>query len=249
MFESVKAVLFDLDGTVYYGNEIISGANEAIEHCRAQGKRVFFLTNNSTKTRQQVFDKLQGMGISCQLDEAVTSGYVSALYALQRGLRGVFICGSDSLRDELRSMGVELSGPGEAKILLIGYDPDFDYAKLTVAMRVAMQADEIIACNKERSFRGQDAELFPGCGGMVAPIEWCSGRSVDCVVGKPNTLPLEVLCREFGFEKDDLLMVGDTYESDIAMASRFGCASILVGEEERPDTVVIRSIGDIVGLI
>ena len=71
--------LFDLDGTIYYGSKIIDGANDAIEHCRSLGKRVFFLTNNSTRTRQQIFDKLRGMGIDCEFEEvrlSVESGTV-----------------------------------------------------------------------------------------------------------------------------------------------------------------------------
>lgn len=248
MFEGVRAVLFDLDGTVYYGGQIIDGANDAIEHCRRLNKRVFFLTNNSTKTRQQVFNKLRGMGISCRLEEIVTSGYMSALYLLHQGIDKLYVCGTDSLCEELRSLGVSMYPPDGAKNLLIGYDPEFDYERLTIAVRVAMHAENIIACNKERVFQGEGALLFPGCGAMVTPIEWCSGREVDFLVGKPNTLLLETLCCEFGYEPSEILMVGDTYESDVLMANRFGCSSVLVSNNQYSDTVSIRSIGELVHL-
>ena len=244
MFEQVKAVLFDLDGTIYYGSSIIPGANEAIDYCRSLGKRVFFLTNNSTKTRMQIFNKLQGMGISCRFEEVVTSGYVSALYVQQRELPNLYVCGTDNLRKELHDCGVKLAEADVADNLLIGYDPDFDYTKLTIAVRVAMRAKNVIACNKERVFRGEGAKFFPGCGGMVAPIEWCSGHVVDYLVGKPNTLLLETLAIEFGFSKEELLMVGDTYESDVLMANRFGCPSVLVSNTVYSDTTSIGSIGE-----
>lgn len=249
MFEGVKAVLFDLDGTIYHGSKIIDGANEAIAHCRRLGKRVFFLTNNSARTRQQVLGRLQSMGIECVLEEVITSSYVSALSVLQQGFANLYVCGTDDLKAELRASGVEPVSADVAENLLVGYDPEFTYAKCAEAVRVAVHAKTIVACNKERVFRGEGAKLFPGCGAIVAAIEWSANREVDYLVGKPNTLLLETLCREFGYGVDDIVMVGDTYESDILMASRFGCASVLVGGEERDDTVVIDQIGDIVDIM
>lgn len=249
MFENVKAVLFDLDGTVYYGSRIIDGANEAIKHCRACGKQVFFLTNNSTKTREQIFQKLLGMGIDCKFDEVLTSGYVAALYAQKEKLEDIYICGSENLVSEFESLGVHVVGAEQAHNLLIGYDPAFDYEKMTNAVRVAMHARKVIACNKEKTFLGEGAKPFPGCGGMVAPIEWCSGRTADYVIGKPNTLMLDITGEMLGLTSDQMLVVGDTYESDILMANKKGCPSVLIGTQEYSDTVTIERIGDLVNLL
>ncbi|MGI6031867.1 MAG: HAD-IIA family hydrolase [Coriobacteriales bacterium] len=249
MFEQTKAVMFDLDGTIYYGSRIIEGANEAIERCRELGKRVFFLTNNSTKTRAQLYEKLSGMDIDCAFDEVVTSGYVAALYAKREGLGKIYLCGSADLASEFEEVGVSTALASEAENLFIGYDPAFDYAKLTDAVRVALRAKRIIACNKEKVFRGEGAQWFPGCGGMVAPIEWCSGRSSDYVIGKPNTLMLEMLCSQLSITEKEALVVGDTYGSDILMANRFGCPSVLIGTQEYPDTVTIGRIGELVHLL
>lgn len=249
MFEDVKAVAFDLDGTIYYGSKIIEGANEAIEHCRACGKQVFFLTNNSTKTRAQIFEKLRGMGVACAASEVWTSGYVAALYARREGLRNVYLCGSANLACEFEGLGVPVAGPDEAENLLIGYDPAFTYEKMTTAVRVALKARRIIACNKEKTFLGEGALAYPGCGGMVAPIEWCAERSADYVIGKPNTLMLDMLCEQLGLETHQVMMVGDTYGSDILMANKKGCPSVLIGTREYADTVTIERIGDLVHLM
>lgn len=249
MFEDVKIVMFDLDGTIYYGSKMIPGARDAIEHCRKAGKRVFFLTNNSTKTRRQIFERLTGMGVPCAFDEVLTSGYVAALYAQRERLANVYVCGSDSLIEECESLGVTVSEPEAAENLLIGFDPSFDYAKLAEGVRVALRAHRIIACNMERTYPGEGAKLFPGCGGMVAPIEWCAGRHADFVVGKPNTLMLDMVCDWFNLAPNEMLMVGDTYESDILMANKKGCLSVLLSESQYPDTVSVSTIGELVNLI
>ena len=249
MFETTKAVLFDLDGTIYYGSRIIDGANDAIEHCRELGKHVFFLTNNSTKTRRQVFERLQGMEISCAYREVMTSGYAAALWARREGLRNIYLCGSENLACEFEEQGVACAAAEQAENLLIGYDPAFDYAKMTAAVRVALRADKIIACNKEKVFQGEGAQWFPGCGGMVAPIEWCAGRSSDYVVGKPNTLMLRIVGEMLGLSASEMLVVGDTYESDILMANRYGSPSVLISSSEYDDTVSVGNIGELVHLI
>ena len=41
--------LFDLDGTVYLGDTPIEGAMETLGKLSAMGKKVCFLTNNSSK--------------------------------------------------------------------------------------------------------------------------------------------------------------------------------------------------------
>ena len=249
MFEETHVVMFDLDGTIYYGSKIIDGANEAIQHCRKLGKQVFFLTNNSTKTREQIYEKLRGMDIDCAFDEVLTSGYVAALYAKKEKFENIYLCGSADLAKEFDALEIAIAGVETARNLFIGYDPEFTYEKLTNAVRVAMQAEKIIACNKERTFLGEGALPFPGCGGMVAPIEWCSGHMADYVIGKPNTLMLDITSERLGVSPGEMLVVGDTYESDILMANRFGCPSVLIGTQEYGDTVTVEHIGELVNLI
>lgn len=249
MFEKANAVLFDLDGTIYYGSQIIEGANETIQRCRELGKKVFFLSNNSAKTREQLCGRLTGMGVDCSLEEIICSGYAAALYASRQGLRDVYVSGSESLVEQFAQLGVESVDPEQARNLVIGYDPGFTYEKMTAAVRAAMGAEKIIACNLEKVYHGEGAKWFPGCGGMVASIEWCSSRKSDYIVGKPNTFMPKLVCREHGLDKDRVLVVGDTYGTDIQMAKSFGCDSVLIGNEPHDDTTVVAHIGELVEML
>lgn len=250
MLENIKAVVFDLDGTIYYGSKMIDGVEETLEYMKKLGKRVFFLTNNSTKTRKQVFEKLVKMGVKCELEQVYTSGYVASIYAEKEGLKNIFIFGSDNLKSEFENRGIEVVTDEEvAENLLIGYDTNFTYEKVTQALHVALKGNTIIACNKERHFPGENARRLPGCGAMVGTIELCTNKEVDFVIGKPNTLMLEFLAEEYKLTKDQILMVGDTYESDIAMADKYGCKSILISDEEYENTIIIKKIEEITGLV
>ncbi len=229
MFEEIKAVLFDLDGTIYLGNQLIPGAKEVVDKFRSQGKNIFFMTNNSTKSRKQIYEKLVGMGLQCNLNEIYTSGYAAALYAKRQGYSQVYISGTDGLKSEFTASGINVCD--SADVMVIGYDMSFDYEKMTEALRVGLLAKIIIACNKERHYPVEGGKRLPGCGAMVGAIEGSLGRKVDYVVGKPNPLLLDIICRHNGLESKELLVIGDTYESDILMSIEYGSQCVYIGEQ------------------
>lgn len=246
--KDIDVVLFDLDGTIYYGSKIIDGANETIDFFRNNGKKIYFTTNNSTKTRKQIYERLINMGVNCNLDEVLTSGYLAALTAKRHYMEDVYIFGSENLINEFKQLGVKVNQSENAKNLLIGYDPDMTYLGLTKALQVALHANCIMACNKEKVYPGENAKLMPGCGAMVAPIEWCSGRPCDFVIGKPNTLMLNLLHEKELIEANRFLVIGDTFESDIVMANCFGAKSILISPKKNENVLTVKTIKKIIDI-
>ena len=242
-YSKIKAIAFDLDGTIYYADALIDGANEAIKLARVLGLKVFFLTNNSTKSRAQIYSRLRNMNIDCDIDEIYSSGYAAALYVKSEGISEVYISGSSDLKDEFRHLGIKIVNSGDT--MIIGYDSDYNYERLINDFRIACDAEKIIACNKERSYPGKDGKYFPGCGAIVSSIEWCSNNSVDYIVGKPEIFMLKLLLDSYHYKKEELLVVGDTYESDIAMANAMGCPSVFIGKEKYADTICIKSIKEL----
>lgn len=243
MFEQIKAVLFDLDGTIYYGSKLIDGAAQVVEAFRKQGKEIFFLTNNSTKTRAQIHDKLLKMGLSCNENEVYTSGYATGLYIKKQGYKDVYVFGTQALKSELEQMNIKVTNQGE--VVVVGYDMDFDYKKLTDGLQVALKAKKMIACNKESNYPGECAKIMPGCGAMVAALEASVGREVDYIVGKPNPLLLDIICKEHSLQKDDICVIGDTYESDIRMSLDYGCMSVFIGKEKNNDIITVSHIKEL----
>jgi ribonucleotide monophosphatase NagD (HAD superfamily) len=114
-------------------------------------------------------------------------------------------------------------------------DPDFNYAKMKDAVNVAIDAKTIIACNNEKVFRCSDNFLCPGCGAMVSSISFCSSRTPDIFIGKPNPYMIEYVLSKYNLSSNETLIVGDTYESDIAMANKIGSNSVLVNSKSGID--------------
>lgn len=107
--------LIDCDGVLWRGNEGVAGVASALQRMRADGKRVYFVTNNSTKSRVEYVHKLQKTaGITATVDEVVSSAYAAAAYLRARGLtRKAYVVGQSGLVDELQAVGIEVHGPAD----------------------------------------------------------------------------------------------------------------------------------------
>lgn len=236
--ESIKAVLMDLDGTVYQGNELIPGSKEIIDCIREIGIRLFFFTNNSGKTREDISNKLNLLGIDCSIDDIVSSGYAAAMYLKEQGISDTYICGTDALKLEFDRQGIKHSDSPSSKTMVIGFDSDYDYQKMKKAINAALSAEVIIACNLEKTYPCDNGDLCPGCGAMVSSIEFCSNKKSNVVIGKPNRYMFDYVKRLTGFDNQEIIVIGDTYESDIVMASLCSARSILISSNHQDCTTV-----------
>lgn len=237
---SIQAMAIDLDGVVYRGDLAIPGAAGVIRHLRKLRKKIYFITNNSGKSRKSIQHKLRALSIPAKRDEIITSAYATGklLKSLEKTVGESFlkvrVIGSDELKSELREFGIaveEDNNGSRPDFLVVGFDQEFSYKKICLALDVLSAGAKFVACNRDRTFPVENG-IRPGCGSMVASIEWAIGRKPDYVVGKPNTYFLEMIVSENEIKADQILVVGDMAESDIAMAVAYGSPSVLVSKSE-----------------
>jgi len=102
--------IFDMDGVLYRGAQVMPHAREALDRLRRAKWDVFFATNNSTATRLDYLRLLQQLGLGGDLDHIVTSGYATAHYLERRSPkpRDVLVIGADGLREEIRAVGISV---------------------------------------------------------------------------------------------------------------------------------------------
>jgi len=221
--------LFDLDGTVYRGEELIPGADATIAALRAAGRRVVFLSNKPLQTRADYARKLTKLGIPTMAEEVLNSSIVLArhLAVLDPGAP-VFVIGEPPMIAELAAHGFEVRPDHRVRWVVIAFDRTFDYAKLDTALQAVRRSNaRLIATNPDRTCPTEDGEI-PDCAGMIAAVEAVTGREVEAIVGKPSPIILEVALAALGVTAADAVMVGDRIETDIVMGKRLGLGTVLV---------------------
>lgn len=220
------AFLFDLDGVLYRGGETVEGAPEAVARLRATGKRLAFVTNNSSRTPAAVAARLAEAGIPADVREVETSALATADLLASRGIREAFVVGEEGILEALRARGIRtLDGAAErAEAVVVGWDRTADYAKLRTASLLVERGAALVATNADASFPAADGR-WPGAGALLAAIETTTGVRAT-VVGKPEPPILEGALSRAGGGRP--LVVGDRLDTDVLGAERLGWDSFLV---------------------
>ena len=231
---SVRAAIFDLDGTLYCGEAPVPGAAELLEFLAGRRVRIFFCTNNSSQTREQISAKLNALKLPASPEAVYSAAYGAARYLREEKLSGVYCFGSAGLAEELRRLAVEtVPEPEQAALLLIGLDSSFDYRRIASLIPLRGKPLRLVTCNRDKFFPSDHGLPKPGCGFIATVVEQALERRVDYCIGKPNSYLLELLMSEHGLTRDQVVMVGDSLESDIAMARAAGCRSVLLRAQQQ----------------
>jgi NagD protein len=248
--------IFDLDGTVYLGERLLPGASAAITRLRAEGRRVVFLSNNPTSTREQYAARLSAMGLPTDPSAIMNSSRVMVQWLLHEAPRcRVFVVGEQPLRDELAAAGFRLvEQANEVDVVIASFDRTFHYGKLQVAFDAIRAGARFVATNADR-YCPVPGGGQPDAAAMIAAIEACTDTRVEVVVGKPSPIMARAVAEIIRLPPERCLMTGDRLETDIAMGRAAGMATALVltgattrallaASEIQPD-YVIETLGDL----
>ena len=227
-------LIFDMDGVLYRGNEPIEGARELINFLKERKIPFAFLTNNSTKTPETYREKLLSMGIEVPPERIITSGLATRLYMERHFTPGrIFVIGGRGLHEEMETLGwgvvsLEEAERGEWKsvqYVVVGLDPELTYEKLKYGTLAIRNGAEFIGTNPDTTYPGEEG-IYPGAGSIIAALK-ASTDAEPLIIGKPNEPAYEIV-RERLKNVDEIWMIGDRLDTDIAFAKRFGMKAIMV---------------------
>ncbi|RKF59595.1 4-nitrophenylphosphatase [Golovinomyces cichoracearum] len=244
--------LFDCDGVLWSGAHLFSGTVETLELLRSKGKKIIFVTNNSTKSRVEYQQKLSSLGIPSHVEEIFASAYSSAIYIarilkLPSPKNKVFVLGEAGIETELRGEGIEFIGGTDPAyrrditaedyqkiadgslldenvgIVLAGLDLHINYLKLSLAYQYIARGALFLATNIDSTFPSNKT-LFPGAGSISIPLVNMTGLT-PLALGKPSQAMMDAIEGKFSLDRQKTCMVGDRLETDI----KFGIEGDLGG--------------------
>ena len=225
---SYDLLMFDLDGVVYLDGRAVAHAAESIAQSRAAGAHIAFITNNASRTPQQVAEHLRDLGVDTAAEDVVTSSQAAARVLLDRHGEGapIAVLGADGLVEALREAGLTPVpvGDDDAVAIVSGYAPDVRWKTIMRAAVEIRKGLPWVATNTDPTLPTGDGPA-PGHGTLVAMISGFAGADPE-VAGKPERPLLDETLRRVGGDRP--LMVGDSLHTDIAGAHRAGADSLLV---------------------
>ncbi|KAJ8753061.1 hypothetical protein K2173_011829 [Erythroxylum novogranatense] len=251
LIDSVETFIFDCDGVIWKGDKLIEGVPDTLDMLRAKGKRLVFVTNNSTKSRKQYGKKFETLGLDVSEEEIFASSFAAAAYLQSINFpkdKKVYVIGEDGILKELELAGFQyLGGPedGGKKIelkpgflmehdkdvgaVVVGFDRYFNYYKVQYGTLCIRENPGclFIATNRDAVTHLTDAQEWAGGGSMVGAIAGSTQRE-PLVVGKPSTFMMDYLANKFGILKSQICMVGDRLDTDILFGQNGGCKTLLV---------------------
>lgn len=218
--------LIDLDGTMYQGTKPIPGAAEFAQRLNQQQIPFYYLTNNSSRTPEQVCAHMSQVGVEAKPEQVITTSQVAASYIQEYGKGNkVFYVGGEGLRVALIEAGLELTEENP-DVVVQGLDRELHYDKLAKAVHFILNGANFISTNTDRLLPSEGG-FQPGSGTITAAIQ-AAVQQEPVVIGKPSPIMMEYALQKIGLPKEEVWMVGDNIDTDIAGGHAVGCRTALV---------------------
>jgi len=252
LLDGVDIFIFDCDGVIWRGDSLIDGIPNVLDKLREAGKTLFFVTNNSTKSRAGYKSKFTSLGLDVKPEEIFSSSFAAAAYLEQTKFKEtgkrVYVIGEKGIGEELDLIGVDWFGaesdkdsvaplqPGgkvehdkDVGAVIVGFDRNINYYKLQYAQLCLNENPgcQFIATNLDRVTHLTDAQEWAGNGTMVGAVKGCTGMEPN-VVGKPAPLMIDYIAEKYGIkDRSRICMVGDRLDTDIAFGRNNGLKTCL----------------------
>lgn len=250
LINTYTTILTDCDGVLWIEDTVIPGSPETINILKEMGKNIYYITNNSTKTREQYLKKLTKMGFNASVEEILGSAYLTACYLNDQNFdKKVYIFGNESIAQELIKFGISSIGYGPDEMrtdyltymkdnenldedvgaVVVGFDEHFSYGKLVKAASYLQNPDCLfIVTNADvQKLSNNHNFIVPGPGATVNALTACTGRK-PYIIGKPDQHMQQVLTKKLKIDPKQALVIGDKCETDIKLGNCIGFSTMLV---------------------
>lgn len=223
-----KGFVIDIDGVVGRSVEPVEEGVRGVKRLMELGKKIVFVSNNSTRSRRILLNKLKSFGIEVGEDSVVSATHATARFiANERKGARVFTTGEEGLKEELVNAGLKIVDYEDAEYLVVGSNRKIDYEIMTKALRCCLLGTRYIATNPDRIFPSENGPT-PGTGMIIGALYWMTGRLPDVVVGKPSKVIMLEALEKLNLAAEDVVVVGDQIEVDVIAGKNIGAETLLV---------------------
>lgn len=252
--KEIEFFLLDMDGTLYLSDRVLPGAIKFVKKIKKQGKKVVFLSNNSSKNSMQYFQKLKRLGFPVEKEDIFTSLSATIIYLKSKNIKSVYPIGTRGFIQELKEHNIKITEKNPDAVLL-GFDTTITYKKIERGYKLIKSGVKFIATHPDILCPTEDG-FIPDAGGFIAMFKKLTGIS-PIIIGKPYPTMIKSALKKFRIKKDTSAIIGDRLYTDIRMGKRAGILTILVLSGETKDIsnisiypdIVVKNIGELLKYI
>jgi HAD superfamily hydrolase (TIGR01458 family) len=227
------ALLIDLDGVVYRGDEPIEGAARAIRWLEAEHIPHLFVTNTTSKPRAAIVDRLAGFGIAIGADRIQAPPDAAAAWLARAGCKRLCLLIPEATRAAFAGFTIVGEARGEADapvdaVVVGDLGREWSFDRLNGAFRRLMREPRprLIALGMTRYWHAPDG-LRLDTAPFVTALAHASGVE-PTVLGKPAPAFFEAALARLGQGDVRATMIGDDIRADVGGAQAAGLGGILV---------------------
>lgn len=229
--KTIRALILDMDGVIWKGDAPIGELSSIFTQINAQGLKVVFATNNGTRTPEQYVKKLAAFGVMVEKWQIVTSAIAVAYLLRSRLPPGelIYAIGEAGLLQALEDNGFEILPDGEAekaKAVVMSFDNGITFRKMSEAALLVKRGIPFFVTNQDKTFPTPRGEI-PGAGAWISVVTTATGI-MPISAGKPAPYMMDLARERLGYAKEEILVVGDRIETDIAGGQEAGFPVALV---------------------
>lgn len=224
-----RAFISDMDGVLYHGNRILSGAKDFVEWLKAEQKKFLFLTNSSERSPRELQQKLARLGIDVDGEHFYTSALATASFLSSQRSEGAsaYVIGEAGLINALYDVGIIMNDVNPDYVV-VGESRSYNLETLEHAVNLVLSGAKLIGTNPDLTGPIENG-VTPATGALIAPIELATG-SKAYFVGKPNPLMMRHALKRLECKREEAVIIGDRMDTDI-----------VAGIEAEIDTVLVLS--------
>lgn len=225
----MRAILFDLDGVFYVGDQLIAGALDALHWCNKQNIPYLYITNTTSKPPQAIVDKLSAFGIETDVSRIISPPVAAADWLTQQGMQRISLYIAEQTRCVFKEFQqVSLAQDLTEAVIVGDMGEGWSFEILNQAFRHLMQDPPpvLIALGMTRYWRAPDG-LRLDAGAYVSALQYASDIE-PIVLGKPSQAFFHAAVQRLAVEPIEVVMIGDDIKSDIGGAQQAGLQGLLV---------------------
>lgn len=226
-----KLFLFDMDGTIYLGDQLFEGVPELLKKIEKDGGRYVFITNNASKSVVDYVKKLHRLGLT-EVTETnfFTSAQAAVLLMKEKHANElIYVQGTRSFLEECRAGGLRITTEytEDAKAILVGFDPEFTGEKVYTTCEMLTKHELPYYATNPDWVCPVEFGYIPDCGSMCQSFERATGKK-PIFIGKPQPTMIFEVMKKFGVSPEDTVVIGDRLYTDIASGNNAGVDTICV---------------------